>query len=64
MMAYPQKIILATHNPGKLAEFRSLFIKLNLEFVAQNNLGISPPEENGITFLENAITKARNASKL
>ena len=64
MMAYPQKIILATHNPGKLAEFRSLFIKLNLEFVAQNNLGISPPEETGITFLENAITKARNASKL
>ena len=63
MTTYPRKIILATHNPGKLAEFRKLFINLNLEFVAQSNLSISPPEETGITFLENAITKARNASE-
>lgn len=57
-----QKIVLASSNPGKLAEFRALLAPYAIEVVTQDQLGIAPAEETGLTFVENAIIKARHAS--
>ena len=63
MKNLPTKIILATNNPGKLEEFRTLFKTLSVDFVTQSALNVPTIEETGTTFLENALIKARNASK-
>jgi len=57
--------VLATGNAGKLAEFRSLLrdAGLDLEAVAQTDLGIDPAPEHGATFVENALAKARHAAR-
>jgi XTP/dITP diphosphohydrolase len=56
------RIILATNNQGKIAELRTL---LNpIKCIAQNELGITDAQENGLSFIENAILKARHASKI
>lgn len=57
-----QKIVLATHNDGKLREFRGLIGPLGIEVVSAGELGLPEPEENGTTFEENAATKADAAS--
>ena len=57
------KIILASNNPGKLRELQSMFAPLGIELVAQQELGISEAEEPHRTFVENAIAKARQASR-
>ncbi|WP_418001191.1 RdgB/HAM1 family non-canonical purine NTP pyrophosphatase [Moraxella oculi] len=59
-----QKIVLASNNQGKLAEFQSLFDAQNLgiSIVPQGNLGITDAIEDGQSFIENAIIKARHAS--
>ncbi|UNU72612.1 RdgB/HAM1 family non-canonical purine NTP pyrophosphatase [Moraxella nasovis] len=59
-----QKIVLASNNQGKLAEFESLFAKANLPYTItpQGKLGISDAIEDGLSFVENAIIKARHAS--
>ncbi len=57
------KIVLASNNPGKLAELLPLFAPLGVELVAQSALGVPEAEEPYKTFLENALTKARNASR-
>ena len=54
------KLVLASHNPGKLREIRAL---LGQEVVAQAELGIAEAEEPHATFLENALAKARHASR-
>ena len=54
------KLLLASHNPGKLREIRAL---LGQEVVAQAELGIAEAEEPHPTFLENALAKARHASR-
>jgi XTP/dITP diphosphohydrolase len=54
--------VLASNNPGKLAELRSLFAPLGLSLVAQAELGIGEAEEPFCTFVENALAKARHAS--
>jgi XTP/dITP diphosphohydrolase len=56
--------VLASGNPGKLAELRALFAEaaLGLELVAQSDLGVSMAEEHGTTFAENALAKARHAA--
>jgi XTP/dITP diphosphohydrolase len=54
------KLVLASHNPGKLREIRAL---LGQEVVAQAELGIAEAEEPHRTFLENALAKARHASR-
>jgi XTP/dITP diphosphohydrolase len=58
--------VLATGNPGKLAELRALFrdAGLDLELVPQTDLGIEPGPEEGVTFVENALAKARHAARL
>lgn len=58
-----QKIVLASNNKGKLAEFQALFQPLGIELINQGALGVGECEEPYFTFLENALTKARFASK-
>lgn len=57
------KIVLASNNQGKLAELQALFGELGVELVPQAALGVPEAEEPFHTFLENALTKARNASR-
>ena len=57
------KLVLASGNPGKLREFRQLCGPLGLTLVAQSELGISEAEEPHGTFVENALAKARYASR-
>ena len=55
------KIVLASSNPGKLAELEALLEPTGLHVVAQDAFGVEPPEETGATFVENALIKARAA---
>jgi XTP/dITP diphosphohydrolase len=57
-----EKIVLASNNAGKLREFRRLLEPLGVDVVAQAELGIAPADEPHVTFIENAIAKARHAS--
>lgn len=57
------KLVLASHNPGKLAELQALFAPLGLELISQSALGVSEADEPSRTFLENALAKARHASR-
>src|SRR5690348_17096949 len=67
MQAQPMlagRVVLASGNAGKLREFAELLANTGFEFVRQSELGIEPPPETGTTFLDNALTKARNAARL
>ena len=57
------KIVVASNNPGKLRELRALLAPLGIEAVAQSELGVGEADEPHGTFLENALAKARNASR-
>ena len=59
-------LVLASNNKGKVAEFTHLFQQLNLpvEIIPQGKLNIEDAIEDGLSFVENAIIKARHASKL
>ncbi|MCJ0765347.1 RdgB/HAM1 family non-canonical purine NTP pyrophosphatase [Variovorax terrae] len=57
------KIVLASNNPGKLAELQAMFAPLGVELVRQAELGIPEAEEPYRTFVENALTKARHAAR-
>lgn len=59
-----KKIVLASNNAGKVKEFNLLLAPLGLEVIPQGLLGIPSCEEPFPSFVENAITKARHASKL
>lgn len=59
-----KKIVLASNNPGKLAELQAMLLPLGLELVSQGALGIPEAEEPFHTFVENALAKARHASAL
>jgi XTP/dITP diphosphohydrolase len=54
--------VVASSNPGKLREFSALLRPLGFALVAQRELGVSDAEEPHLTFLENALAKARHAS--
>ena len=56
------KIVLASNNKHKIKEFERILIKENFDLVPQSKLGIQEIEETGLTFVENSIIKARNAS--
>ena len=58
-----KKLILATHNPGKVGEFREMFVPLGIEIISAGDLGLPEPEETGSTFHENAKLKAVAAAK-
>jgi XTP/dITP diphosphohydrolase len=59
-----RRIVLASSNAGKLAEMRMILAGLDIELVAQSDLGIDDAEETGTTFIENALLKARHAAAL
>ena len=58
------KIVLASNNPGKLAELQAMLAPLGVQLLRQAELGISEAEEPFRTFVENALAKARHASRL
>ena len=57
------RIVLASNNPGKVREFNQLLSDTELEVVPQSTFSVSEIEETGLTFVENAILKARNAAQ-
>ena len=57
------KIVLASNNPGKLAELHALFAPLGFELIPQGRLNIPEAPEPHRTFVENALAKARHAAK-
>ena len=58
------KLVLASHNPGKLVELQSMMAPLGVQLLPQSELGIAEADEPYRTFVENALTKARHAAKL
>jgi XTP/dITP diphosphohydrolase len=58
------RLVLASNNPGKLREFRRLLSPLAIEVIPQADLGVPDAEEPHVTFVENALAKARHASTL
>lgn len=59
-----QKVVLATGNAGKVRELAGLLTGFGLEVIAQTDLAVGEVEETGLTFIENAIIKARHASAI
>jgi XTP/dITP diphosphohydrolase len=59
-----QKLVIASNNPGKLREFQFLLQPLGIEVLTQAQLGIAEAEEPHVTFIENALAKARHVSRL
>ncbi|MBY5939244.1 RdgB/HAM1 family non-canonical purine NTP pyrophosphatase [Marinobacter nauticus] len=59
-----RKLVIASNNKGKIAELTDLLAPLGLQPVAQGELGVSEAEEPAVTFVENAIIKARHAARV
>ena len=59
-----EKIIIASHNEGKVSEIKDLLKNYNLNIISSSELGIDEPEENGSSFEENALIKSSTTSKL
>ncbi len=57
------RLVLASNNAGKLAELQALFEPLGVALVRQGDLGISEAEEPHLSFIENALAKARHAAQ-
>lgn len=60
----PDQIVLASGNKGKLKEFRHLFKRQAVEVQAQSEFKVPPVAETGLTFVENALLKARAAARV
>ena len=58
------KVVLATGNAGKVKEMADVLGEFGFEVIAQSEFGLVSPEETGLTFVENALLKARYASKM
>lgn len=58
------KIVLASNNQGKAKELMAMLAPLSIEVIPQSQFGVSDVEETGLTFVENAILKARHASAI
>ncbi len=56
------KLVIASHNPGKVREIAELLGNFDIDFVSAANFGLPEPEETGLTFIENAELKARAAA--
>jgi XTP/dITP diphosphohydrolase len=59
-----KKLVLATGNAGKLKELQALLSGLPYEVIAQKALDVSDADETGLTFVENALIKARHAAQV
>jgi len=64
MRSLGDKLVIATHNPGKLREIAALIAPLGIACVGAEELGLPEPEEIGNTFADNADLKAREAADL
>lgn len=62
-MSIAQTVVLASGNSGKLAEFSAILAPAGIHMVAQTELGVTVAEEPYVTFVENALAKARHASQ-
>jgi XTP/dITP diphosphohydrolase len=58
------KVVLASNNAGKVREFRELLKDFHIDLIPQADLGVEEVEETGLSFIENAIIKARHAAKI
>lgn len=58
------RVVIATHNPGKLSEMRDLLGPFGIEAVSAGALGLAEPEETGTMFAENAAIKAHAAARV
>lgn len=59
----PGKLVIATHNKGKLREIQALLAPYGLECLSAGELGLPEPAETGTTFVENALVKAHAAAR-
>lgn len=57
-----ERIVLATNNAGKVSEINALLSDYEVQVISQADLGVPEAEETGMTFVENALIKARNAA--
>lgn len=57
------RIVLASGNAGKVIELEQLLAGSDVELVAQSSLGVDDADETGLTFIENALIKARHAAR-
>ena len=62
-MSVVRKLVLASGNTGKLVELRDLLADANLDLHAQSAFGVQDVDETGLTFVENALLKARHAAR-
>lgn len=58
------KVVLASHNQGKIREFQALLKNYAIEIIPQAELGVDDIAETGVTFVENALIKARHAARI
>lgn len=58
-----REVVLATNNLGKVTEFQELLKNLNWHLIPQPKIGLASVEETGLTFIENALLKARHAAE-
>lgn len=58
-----QQLVIASNNKGKIAELTELLAPLGMQPIAQGELGVGEAEEPAVTFVENAILKARHAAR-
>lgn len=63
MLKKGDRLVVATHNPGKVVEIGALLAPYGMEAVSAGDLGISEPDETGVTFAENACQKAVHSAK-
>ncbi len=57
-------VVLASGNRGKLREFRNLLAPVDIDIASQSDFNVPEPEETGLSFVENALIKARHASRI
>lgn len=62
-MLSPRRIVLASNNAGKVREIQSLLAEYRIEVSPQSAFGVDEADETGLTFIENAILKARHAAR-
>jgi XTP/dITP diphosphohydrolase len=58
------KVVLASNNQGKIREFQALLKNVAVDIIPQADLGVSDIPETGLTFVENALIKARHATQM
>ena len=61
---FEKKLVLATGNAGKVREMKAVLSSLDYEVISQRELGIEDAVEDGLSFVENSLIKARHASRL